>query len=248
MSLPQVETIRKRILKVPQQNVKVCLMCAYLFGCRISELVSVKSPRDNTVARGPRGTDLRIASYQLCPNCGREIHYYKPTILSKCPFCKKVLETGEEIAIFMLKTAKRKGKIRYVALPTNPEYEPWTQYVVHHYENRNKKPCFPFTRQKVGFYARQTFKGLKYPIESYTWSPLKGKKKTVSAHPRSFNVHALRHLRTTELVDVYGFDGFEISTWGGWKLSTTTGVSGSVGRYTHRQWWKYIPKLLRPRP
>ena len=218
MSLPSVNVVRKRILRTTNPKVKVCLMCAYLFGCRISELVGIKSPRDTTVARGPRGTDVRT-----------DVH------------------NDEEVSIFRLKTAKRDGLIRLIALPLNPKYERWTKLILHYYERRGESLCFPFTRQKVGTVARDIFKGLRYPIAKYTESSRKGMKKVVFAHNRPFNIHALRHLRTTELVEVYGFDGFDLSIFGGWKLSSTTGINSSIDRYTHLQWQRYFPKLLRER-
>ena len=147
-------------------------------------------------------------------------------------------------------TAKRGGIPRYVALPLNSEYEPWTEVVLQHYIECGDDFCFPFTRQKVWMYAKEAFEGLMYPIERYKIVKRKGDSrvvKVVDRHARPFRTHALRHVRATELIEYYGFDGFELSIYGGWTLRSIIGVAMAMERYAHLQWRKYFPKLLKKR-
>jgi hypothetical protein len=71
--------------------------------------------------------------------------------------------------------------------------------------------------------------------------------KDVDEHIRAFRLHALRHLRATELVEHYGFDGFQLATYGGWMPTTTTRISSVIQRYLSLSWQSYIDKLLKRR-
>ena len=54
--------------------------------------------------------------------------------------------------------------------------------------------------------------------------------------------------RATELVEFYGFDGFNLSIYGGWTLKSMVGVSGAVECYLSLSWQSSFPKLLKKRP
>lgn len=225
MSLPSVRLVRKRIENVRREDVRVCLMCGYLFCGRVSELVSKISPSDvaYTTARGPKGSDVRLEKFELGP-------------------------IKENVAVFTVSTAKRDGVERLVGLPLNPKYEPWTKEVCKYYLAQKNQPCFPFTRQKVWHYSKQVFEGLTYQIEKYTI--VEGETKihrVIKRHPRPFRTHALRHIRAAELIEQYGFDGFDMSIYGGWTLRSTIGVGPAMERYAHLRWRKYLPKLLKVR-
>lgn len=97
MSLPQVETVRRRIENVKDEFFRVFLKCSYLFAARVSELVSYVSPSDVTVARGPTGRDFYIDTFAMG-------------------------DLKAEAAVFKVKTAKRGGKERLVALPLDKRY------------------------------------------------------------------------------------------------------------------------------
>lgn len=225
MSLPSVELIRQRIDSVNKDEIRICLKCAYLFTARISELISTASPKDTTTPRGPKGTDVRLDTFELGP-------------------------LKEDVAIFKIKTAKRGGKERLIALPLNKQYEPWTEEVYEYYQSTGNDSVFPFTRQKAWQYSKNAFEGLTYPIERYfiikkTLEVIK--KHEIPSHIKPFRLHALRHLRTTELIEIYGFDGVDLSIYGGWTLRSTIGVGSAMERYAHLQWRKYFPKLLKER-
>lgn len=225
LSLPNVETIRERIEAIERKDIRFCLKTAYLYAGRISEVVGKATPSDNTVARGPKGTDVRMDFYQ---------------------------NNNEEIpcVVFTVRTAKREGIERKVALPL--KYEPWAKEVYEYFKKTGNKIVFPFTRQVVGMYVRQNgiFKGLTYPIEKYVIVEREGELKTVTTidrHIRSYNLHAIRHSRASELVEYYGFDGFNLATYGGWTYKTAARVSNVMDRYLSLGWQSYFPKLLKRR-
>jgi len=222
MSLPNVDVVRSRIEQAKPQEIEMCLKAAYLFCARISELVARKCPSDvTTTARAIKGSDVKVIEHENC-----------------------------EVALFSVKTAKRDGKERLIALPLEKEFEPWTRGLYRFFKSFGDEPVFPFTRQKAGFLARPFFGGLTYPIDKYRVFKNGKLDKTVEAHSKPFRLHALRHLRTTELISFYGFNGFDLSIYGGWTLRTTLGLGrggGSFDRYAHLQWREYFPKLLKKR-
>jgi len=223
MSLPDVDVVRSRIEAVPRRDIRYCLVATYLYAGRISEVVGKVYPSDSkkTAARGPRGRDATIEIFRLGP-----------------------LE--EEAIVFSVRTAKRDGLIRKVALPLN--YEPWAKPLYDYFQQFSpEEHVFPFYQQNIRRYCQENkvFDGLTYLIMRY---------KTVKDHIRPFTIHALRHVRTTELVEHYKFDPIDLAIYGGWKPETATRHASSGGiltrvmsRYLHTQWERYFPKLLKKR-
>jgi len=226
-TLPEVETVRKRIESAAKEEAKFCLMAAYLFCARASEIIGATNRYDvaynQTVARGPTGQDVKLETFELG-------------------------DIKAKAAIFTVRTAKRDGKIRKIALPLEKTFEPWTEPLYNYYLEHGNDKVFPFTRQKAWEYAQETFSGLSYPIERYNkYNPEDPKPKPVRAHNKPFRTHALRHLRATELIETFGFTGFDLSVYGGWTLRSMVGVGSAMSRYAHLDWRRYFPKLLKKR-
>ena len=227
LTLPEVETVRKRIYAASKEEAKYCLMAAYLFCARASEIIGTTNNYDVahnlTVARGPTGQDVKLETFVLG-------------------------DIKTEVAIFTVRTAKRDGKIRKIALPLERKFEPWTESLYNYFIEHGSNKVFPFTRQKAWNYAQETFSGLSYPIEKYNlYDPKDPKPKPVKTHNKPFRTHALRHLRATELIETFGFTGFDLSVYGGWTLRSMIGVGSSMSRYAHLDWRRYFPKLLKKR-
>lgn len=227
LTLPEVNTVRQRIETATKEEAKFCLMAAYLFCARVSEIIGSTNTYDTshnqTLARGPTGNDVKLETFELG-------------------------DIKTEAVVFTVRTAKRDGKIRKIALPLNKEYEPWTEQLYNYYCDHENDKVFPFTRQKAWEYAQKTFSGLSYPIEKYNqYEPKNPKPKPVKAHLKPFRTHALRHLRATELIETFGFTGFDLSVYGGWTLRSMVGVGSAMSRYAHLDWRRYFPKLLKKR-
>jgi hypothetical protein len=225
MSLNDVEEVRNRIARVEREDYRYCLMTTYLFDARISEVVANACPKDTTVARGPKGSDAKLDNF---------------------------VQSGTEIpcVVFTVKTAKRQGKLRYISLPLAEECEPWSKPLYGYFISAGAKPVFNFTRQTIWKYVKdmEVFKGLKCPIDRYIITDkVTLEKKPIPAHDRKFMLHALRHLRASELVGFYGFDGFNLATYGGWTYHTMAQTSVIMDRYLSLSWQSYFPKLLKKR-
>jgi len=235
LSLPNPDLVRQRIGSVNREDIRFCLMTCYLYAGRISEVVGIKYPSNHkTTARGPHGSDA-VKDFYL---------------------------TGSQripCVVFNVRTAKRKGKERKVALPLNPNYEPWTKPLYEYFQSKGDDVVFPFPRQEVWMHSKAAFEGLIYPIDKYSVLADATVVKTairytktgkpvvdVPDHNRSFRLHALRHLRATELRERYQFDGFDLASYCGWRLGTIVPqISRTMERYLSLGWASYFPKLLR---
>lgn len=213
--LPKVSEVRQRISHAKPDVIKYILMDLYLKAGRVSESVSVKAPRDTTTAYGPTGADAAIEEID-----------------------------GHEAVILTVKTAKRQGKERLVALPT--ETEPWAKPLYNYYKSFGDESVFPVTRQYVWLHAKPFFEGFKYPIESYKKKMGTGEIQVVPGHSRTFALHALRHLRATELVRVFHFKAEDLAAYCGWRLTTVTKATSVMERYIDLgAYLEYFPKLLK---
>ena len=152
------------------------------------------------------------------------------------------------LIVFTIKGAKMNGLPRVIALPLDKEYEPWTKEIYNYFLKRREQDIawniFRTTPRTIQNYAKEAFNGLVYNIEDYTIY----KKSKVLRHSRNILTHALRHIRATDLMMRYGFDGIDIAVFCGWALggSKTIGIPKMAKRYIYGQWGRYISKLFVP--
>jgi hypothetical protein len=215
--LPTVDEVRYRIEQAKPEPTRMILTDVYLKAGRISESISRKCPSDTTTVYGPKGTDATTEDID-----------------------------GHEAVIFRVKTAKRNGKERLIALPT--ETEPWAKPLFEYYKQAKDKAVFPFTRQFIWTQAKEIFKGFTYPITSYKIKSEAGQLELVKEHHKRFTLHGLRHVRATELVRFYHFRAEDLAAYCGWKLSTVTKSTSVMERYIDLgAYLEYFPKLLKRR-
>lgn len=143
-----------------------------------------------------------------------------------------------EVIIFNVRSAKKDGLQRSVALPLTKEFEPWIYEIKEYFEyKKSKKKVFNYTPRTLQNYGSEAFDGLEYDIAKY---------KGVKRHKRKMNTHALRHIRATELMMIYGFDGIDISIFCGWEMKRfAPAMPDMAKRYIYGQWARYFPKLLK---
>lgn len=141
----------------------------------MSEEVKHKTPLDHEIRQRIMEIDddrkrFGFMFQYLC--LGRVSEVFGKYMPKNDSFLLEELE-GEEAVIFFVKTAKRKGMLRPVALPLNPEYEPWSRPVYEYMKNCESK--YPFalhenveTSKKYAMTAaRKLFKGFQYPYVDY---------------------------------------------------------------------------------
>jgi len=143
--------------------------------------------------------------------------------------CSIVEFDGEEGILFPVKTAKRKGKLRPVALPL--KYDPWARALAGWFEHKGEEKVFPFCMRSLQRVAREVFTGLSYPIERY----ITVGRVEVPAHWKDMCTHALRHIRALQdLMCFYDFDGLDLAIYGGWSSQFVEAqLPGIASRYLH---------------
>jgi integrase len=148
----------------------------------------------------------------------------------------KTGERDDPILVFKVPVLKRRSKkeqqiFKIIALPCNPEYEPWTLDLLRYITQKNRSLSFDLTRGRVYQIVKAALKGLDS-----------------KAHP-----HSLRHYRLTHLVLNYNFKDYEVTQIAGWTtrtgfsmLGSSAAASPNIDIYLHLRWKEYIPKLLVP--
>lgn len=142
------------------------------------------------------------------------------------------------VAVFMVKTAKKAGTPRAVALPLEEEYEPWTRLLVKAFERGGSGNVYSMSTRKYDMYCSDAFKGLSYTILGY------GENKE---HDRPAATHYLRHNRDMELTFVYGFTGMDSAIFLGHTPPGLTSVQRRYLTKLYLQWQSYVPKLFKKR-
>lgn len=103
--------------------------------------------------------------------------------------CGKYAPKGNEVsevefddvpaAMFIVKTAKREGKLRAAALPFDPKYEPWTQEVYEYVSQAETNYPFMFHKNPqhsiryAQWVAAKVFEGLEWPMKKYSKAELR---------------------------------------------------------------------------
>jgi len=154
--VPSDEVVRDRIVSIEDEAYKLGFMYQYIIAGRVSEMCGEYAPR---------GTDLFEVEFEV-----------------KKPY-KIELEEGEvwgqkvekvPAVLFVVKTAKRHGKIRPCAVPLDPVYEPWAEPLLKYFKAAGDDYPFMFAptfkssttyAQRVG---KKAFEGLYWPMKEYT--------------------------------------------------------------------------------
>jgi len=132
---------------------------------------------------------------------------------------------GEPAALFAVKTAKRRGMLRPVALPLRQDYEPWADEVRHYFTRHRGK--YPFrlhgnwetSKTYAMKAATQALRGLEWPMIEYTRTMVEGEEKLTIKVPHRWKhatSHVFRKRRTVTLVLDYDMDPISLAWIGGW--------------------------------
>jgi hypothetical protein len=237
-TLPNYKTVRKLIQGIKEERFRVGGMFGYLIAGRVSEIVTKVCKSDTgTTPNGPRGQDFDIANYE-----------------------------GNEVLVLNVKTSKRDGLPRDIGVPLDPKLEPFAKPVYDYFQRfHDEEPVFYYTRQDLYNGSKEAFKGYIYPIEPYTIRDIDHEKldtllrnvpeeiqqyikppkfvvneTKVPRHNRRLALHgSMRHYRTMEMAQRYGFTKEERDIYTGHK------TPGSDDRYSHLNWRQYFPKLIK---
>jgi hypothetical protein len=124
-----------------------------------------------------------------------------------------------------------------IALPVEPQFEPWTRDLLQWLVNQKKagkegKLSFDICRSTANNIVKKHLKPLSQSLNS------------------PVHHHTLRHWRITHLVTDYGFDNFDLCVYAGWTFKTGLSAmgsgSGQLDTYLHLGSQHYFSKLLKP--
>jgi len=146
---------------------------------------------------------------------------------------------GEEAVLFVVKTAKRRGRLRGVAVPLNVEYEPWAYEVYDYFVSAGETYPFKFADKwstsirYMQWEAEKAFEGLEWPMVGYTAK--KGDVKIkIPSRWKNMTSHVLRKRRTITLMLDYDFDHIDLSLYGGWTIAQQSeGVPQALKNYLY---------------
>lgn len=249
MSLPAIAEVNKRIEAIPNLGLNRYFKFISRTGSRCGEGAGLSYPSDRGT---PTGKFLTVSEdiYQYDMLNFEDIAVVRAISLmdtGKEFTLEEIAKIREPVAIFKITTEKRAGYERFTALPINPLYDPlgWNKQIYEYIKERQGKeePVFPYFRQQLYPVAASIFDGFTYPIVSYK----NNKEILIKGHQKSFAVHALRHLRATELKSRYRVKGDMLDAFMGWTQQRGRESSPMQDKYVLEPWKEagYFPRLLR---
>jgi len=146
---------------------------------------------------------------------------------------------GELAVLFVVKTAKRKGRLRGVAIPLRVDYEPWADEIRQYFAYRRGEYPFKFADKwatsirYMQWEAEKAFKDLEWPMVGYTAKKDDTKVK-IPSRWKNMTSHVLRKRRTVTLMLDYDFDHIDLSLYGGWTIAQQSeGVPQALKNYLY---------------
>ena len=217
LDVPEFIRFRKTIEKIRSPRDRNMFKLIYLCAARQNEVCNKVTREDNTK---PYGNFLTW-----------EITKFKAP---KDTFVIKV-------AILKRKTKDPSSpKFRYVALPTDPLYEPWTVDLIKYMKQQAIEKETSLTLQ-VNLTRQRVYQIIRDRIY-----PKFGIKPNRELH----FCNILRHYRLSHLVSEYNFGIMDLVAYAGWSVKAAAGrmgiAAGQSHLYLHLKWRKYYPKLLIP--
>lgn len=153
---PTDAEVRARIETIKDEKYRMAFMFQLVTCGRISEVCGKYAPR---------GTDVF------------EMEFEVPIFVSKVLEGKEVIvvePTTVPAVMFIVKTAKRKGRLRPCAVPLDPKYEPWAKPLLAYFKKAGNDYPFMF-HEKIQnsvryaqWIAEDAFDELMWPMIEYT--------------------------------------------------------------------------------
>ena len=152
------QEVRTKIESIEDEKYRHAFMYQLMICGRISEVCGKYAPR---------GTDAIETTFMVEQQ--KEVDWNGRTVT--------IIEKEEiPFVLFVVKTAKRKGKLRPCALPLDPAYEPWTQPLLDYFKKAGDDYPFMFHEKYehsiryAQWKAEEAFEGLMWPMAEYTKS------------------------------------------------------------------------------
>jgi hypothetical protein len=273
MSLPQVFEVMRRIESCKSLPNRLYMKSEFEFCARgievAGELTSTDKVR-HTIPYGPTGKDVFLTEIEPPDIPSNQMLKIILTALSnkdEALLLAEQLTQKIKVAVFKIKIAKQHLEVynnrkeaypfRLVALPLDKKFDPWTQEIYDYFHDAGSNYVFPFSRQDNWEYISRKdkiFNGLYYPIKKYHYylnGDITAEPVPCFDHRRQFKCHAIRHVRTDQLIADLKFDGFDLQALVGWSAGSGNKVSSApvqASNYAEirQAWRRYVHKLVVP--
>jgi len=208
--------------KVPKLRDQILIKTLYLCAARVSEVITRVTEGElqkNLTKPYGRGMTVEVV----------KDYRRNPAVLSEKP---------QIIAVIKTPVAKRRKNPvkKSIALPCNPQYEPWTIDILRWALDHQKQLSFPLNRFSVWRIVSKNLKPILDPM-----------RKALREIPNKEKyLNPWRHWRLTHLADIYGFDSYDLTLVSGWTFKTSLMTGAPIDSYLHLDWRRYLPKLLVP--
>lgn len=270
-SLPDIYSVMRPIDRCKSYPNRMYMIAEFLHCARgieeAGQLTSTDRKR-HTEPYGPTGKDVFLTEIDPPDVPANQMLKMLLTALhdkEKAAEYAETLTQKIKVAVFKVKIAKQhlaEGEaypFRLVALPVDKKFCPWTQELVDYYHDAGDHVVHDMNRQDNWEYITRKepiFAGLIYPIKKYHYFPNgviteEEESKTCLGHKRLFKCHAIRHVRTDQLIKYLRFDGFDIGAMVGWSMGSSRNVSAAPAQASNyaevrEAWPRYIHKLCKP--
>ena len=229
--IPEFHVFRAFVDRIRRRLHKLIIMSLYLSAARVCEVCRRVCPSDLTKPYGI------FSNWTFADYLGEKVLLLRFCISKRLRKKEKKEVLNRFLAEFKngrfnVKLAKELKNVlswKIIALPVNPQYEPWTIPLIK-YIKENRSLSFNLTRQHIWRIVKENLKELD----------------------RDVHTHSLRHYRITHLHQIYDFDAWDLSAYAGWTVKTSLGRMGmpipseQLDVYLHLSWKRYFPKLLKP--
>lgn len=154
--LPTDAEIRQRIDTIPDEKYRMAFRYQYLVAGRISEVCGTYAPLKESAIE----TEFNVPTQHEIRLDGKPVIILENTIVPA--------------VMFVVKTAKRKGKLRSCAVPLDEKYEPWAKPVYDYFKDTPNDPPFLFHENRkhsiryAQWVAEDAFDGLEWPMKEYS--------------------------------------------------------------------------------
>jgi hypothetical protein len=268
-SLPDVFEVMRRIERCKAKPNRLYMKAIFEFCARgievAGELTSTDKAR-HTHPYGPTGRDVSVTEIEAPDIPANQMLKIILTALSnkeEAIALASELSKKIKVAVFKVRIAKQhldKGEgypYRLVALPLDKRLDPWSQELLDYYNDAGDDYVFPFSRQDNWEHItrhEKIFDGLYYRIKKYHWFPngiVTEESTPCLSHRRLFKCHAIRHVRTDQLIKYLKIDGFDLGALVGWSMGSSNKVSAAPAQASNyaeirEAWPRYIHKLCVP--
>lgn len=269
MSLPNIYEVMRRIDSCKSEPNKMYMRAEFEFCARGIELAGHLTSTDkarHTKPYGPIGKDVftteinppdipanqmlkiiitALGNKEEAINLAQQLSEKIKVAVFKVPIAKQHLEKGEAYPS------------RLVALPLDSKFDPWSQSLLDWWHDAGDHVVFDLNRQDNWEYITRKdpiFNGLTYRIKKYHYFPngvVTEDPKACLSHSRLFKCHAIRHVRTDQLIKYLHFDGFDLGALVGWSMGASRDVSAAPAQAANyaeirEAWPRYIHKLCVP--